>query len=226
MTDINEVAVALTAAQKQIETPKQDSINPHFKSKYAGLQSVLDAVIPALNAHDIALTQQTKWENERLLVVTKLIHKSGQYIESVYPVLPIQDTPQGYGSALTYARRYSLSAIVGVASEPDDDANEASKAPKNADQRFTDEIKKAFDAKEVPPPAARKKSAPVVINPPPDSPTFIDVIKAIEKAETLEDLDAAADLARTTPMDHLQKQMVREVGTKKRGVLTDEDIPQ
>lgn len=226
MTDINEVAVALTAAQKQIETPKQDSINPQFKSKYAGLQSVLDAVIPALNAHDIALTQQTKWENERLLVVTKLIHKSGQYIESVYPVLPIQDTPQGYGSALTYARRYSLSAIVGVASEPDDDANEASKALKNADQKFTDEIKKVFDAKEVPPPAARKKSAPVDINPPSDSPTFMDVIKAIEKAETLEDLDAAADLARTTPMDHLQKQMVREVGTKKRGVLTDEDIPQ
>lgn len=123
---INEIAAALAIAQSKMEAPKQDSVNPHFRSRYASLQSVLDAVLPALTDQNVAVVQETQLEGDTLFLRTRLIHKSGQYLEAAYPVTPQQRTPQGYGSALTYARRYSLSALVGVASEADDDGQAGS----------------------------------------------------------------------------------------------------
>jgi hypothetical protein len=122
---INELAAALSAAQGKITGALKDSANPFFKSKYADLASVWDACRAALSENGLAVIQTT--ENvtpEQIVVVTTLAHKSGQYIKGVLAMTPKDTSPQAYGSCLTYARRYALAAIVGVA-QIDDDANAA-----------------------------------------------------------------------------------------------------
>lgn len=122
---INELAAALAKAQAEIKNAVFNKINPHFKSKYADLASVRDAVTPALTKHGIAIVQATYDHEHILYVTTRLIHTSGQWVESAYPIINDTNKPQAMGSALSYARRYSLSAICNIASEEDDDANEA-----------------------------------------------------------------------------------------------------
>jgi ERF superfamily len=121
----NEIAKALSLAQGELKNAAFDSKNPHFGNRYASLSSVRDAVIPSLSKQGIALVQATDCVDGMWTVVTRLIHSSGQWIESVYPFN--LDKPQAMGSALSYARRYSLSAITGIASEEDDDGNEGQK---------------------------------------------------------------------------------------------------
>lgn len=127
-TQPTSIAEALAAAQLEITDPAKDSINPHFRSRYADLATVLKTVRPVLARHGIALVQSTQVEGERLVLVTRLMWR-GEEIESTYPVEPVKRDPQGYGSALTYARRYALQALVGVAADEDDDGNAASAAP-------------------------------------------------------------------------------------------------
>ena len=122
---INELAGALAKAQLAMKNATADADNPYFKSKYADLATVRDAVTPALAANGIAVVQLTSSENGHLIVHTRLMHSSGQWIESQYPIMNDTAKPQAMGSALTYARRYSLSAICGIASEKDDDGNAA-----------------------------------------------------------------------------------------------------
>lgn len=119
---INEIAKALAAAQSEMKAAKKDATNPFFKSGYATLESVSDACLPALNKHGIAVTQTTARLGDGSLVTleTTLIHSSGQWIGSVYPVHPTKNDPQSLGSAITYARRYSLAAIAGVTVSDDD----------------------------------------------------------------------------------------------------------
>lgn len=121
---INELADALSKAQAKIEGAKKDALNPHFKSKYADLASVWEAIREPLAANGLSIAQGTEFfgdaDNLHLVLCTRLLHKSGQWIESVIPVRPVKDDPQGMGSALTYARRYALSAMAGVAPEDDD----------------------------------------------------------------------------------------------------------
>lgn len=122
---INEIAAALAKAQAEIKNAAFNRTNPHFKSKYADLASVRDAVTPALAKNGIAVVQMTGEAEGRMIVSTRLIHASGQWLESCYPIINDTNKPQAMGSALSYARRYSLSAITNIASEEDDDANEA-----------------------------------------------------------------------------------------------------
>lgn len=119
---INEIAKALAAAQSEMKAAKKDAANPFFKSAYATLESVSDACLPALNKHGIAVTQTTARLGDGSLITleTTLIHSSGQWIGSVYPVHPTKNDPQSLGSAITYARRYSLAAIAGVTVSDDD----------------------------------------------------------------------------------------------------------
>jgi hypothetical protein len=122
---IKEIAAALAKAQGEIRGAVKDSTNPHFKSKYADLASVWDACRTALSKNGLAVFQTTETTADGIFLVTTLAHSSGEWMRGTFPVQPVQNTPQGLGSALTYARRYSLAAMVGVAPE-DDDGNAAS----------------------------------------------------------------------------------------------------
>lgn len=122
---INELATALSIAQGKITGALKDSANPFFKSKYADLASVWDACRTALSENGLAVIQTTESVSpETITVITTLAHKSGQWIRGVLTMTPKDGSPQAAGSCLTYARRYALAAIVGVA-QIDDDANAA-----------------------------------------------------------------------------------------------------
>lgn len=122
---IDALAAALAKAQSEMTNAAFNRTNPHFRSKYADLASIRDAVTPSLTKNGIAVVQLTEPSEGFLLVITRLIHSSGQWIESQYPIINDVNKPQAMGSALTYAKRYSLSAICNIASEEDDDGNAA-----------------------------------------------------------------------------------------------------
>ena len=119
---ISELAAALAAAQGMMENAIMNRVNPHFKSKYADLAAIFDAARKPLSANGLAIVQ-TIGDG---VLHTRLLHTSGQWIASEHP-LPMAGRPQEIGSALTYARRYSLSALIGIAADEDDDANAAQK---------------------------------------------------------------------------------------------------
>jgi hypothetical protein len=125
---INELAAALAKAQGQIEGAKKDSINPHFKNRYADLASVWDACREALTTNGLSVVQSAENCEAGYGVTTMLLHTSGQWMRGTLYLKPAKDDPQGAGSALTYARRYALAAMIGIAPE-DDDANAASQKP-------------------------------------------------------------------------------------------------
>jgi hypothetical protein len=129
MTTFNKVAAALVKAQKEFGPALKSSTNPHFKSRYADLAACVEAVVDALNNNGIALTQRVSPCDDGVTVETVFIHESGEVINCGQLHVPAaKQDPQGYGSALTYARRYSLMAACGIAPE-DDDANAASRRP-------------------------------------------------------------------------------------------------
>lgn len=127
---MKEIATALVKAQKAFGPALKTSTNPHFRSKYVDLSGCIEAVIDSLNNAGIALVQRTSEDSTGVTVETVFIHESGETLECGKLHVPAgKQDPQGYGSALTYARRYSLMAACGIAPE-DDDGNAASRAPR------------------------------------------------------------------------------------------------
>jgi hypothetical protein len=129
---IDKLAKALALAQAELESPAIDSTadTGKFKYRYASLSSVRNAVIPVLLRHGLAVLQSPGTSERGPTLTTLLMHESGQWLESDPLMIPVAAlTAQGYGSALTYARRYSLQAIAGVVAEEDDDAGAAVHAP-------------------------------------------------------------------------------------------------
>ena len=124
---INELAAALAKAQAEMKNAKLNKQNPHFKSRYADLAEIRDTVTPALSKNNIAVVHGTDAAESGIHVVTRLIHSSGQWIESRFPIA--YDKPQTMGSAITYGRRYNLSAITNISADDDDDANAANDKP-------------------------------------------------------------------------------------------------
>lgn len=124
---ITTIMPALIKAQGDFAPAVKAKVNPHFKSKYVPLDAVLDAIAEPLRNNGIAILQQTDVVDAQTILVTRLVHSSGEWIAGRYPVHPVKADPQGEGSALTYARRYALMALVGIAPE-DDDGNAAVKA--------------------------------------------------------------------------------------------------
>jgi hypothetical protein len=129
---IAKIADALAKAQIEMgrvvkdKTAKvQTKAGGSYSFDYADLASVLDVVKPALAKHGIAVVQAAALEGDKVNVETRLLHSSGEWIESALAVKPEDIAPQKIGSAITYARRYALSCMVGVASEEDDDGNAA-----------------------------------------------------------------------------------------------------
>ena len=124
----SKLAAAFVKAQQAFGPALKTATNPAFKSKYADLSACIEAVIDALHANGIALTQRAVQCESGVTITTVLIHESGESMDSGPLHVPAaKQDPQGYGSALTYARRYSLMAACGIAPE-DDDGNAAVKA--------------------------------------------------------------------------------------------------
>ncbi|WAE41325.1 ERF family protein [Staphylococcus pasteuri] len=125
---ITELNKALANFHKEVKQPMKDANNPFFKSKYVPLENVVEAIDDVASKHGLTYSQYpVTTENGLVGISTILLHESGEFIE--FPpatTKPDKNTPQGVGSALTYMRRYSLSAVFGITSDQDDDGNEAS----------------------------------------------------------------------------------------------------
>jgi hypothetical protein len=129
---IGELAKALAAAQGEMTSASKDATNPHFKSRYATLASVWDAIRGPLSRNGLSIIQvpQKASTAGHVAIYSKLLHSSGQWEDSLFE-MPIPDklTPQAMGSAITYAKRYALLGLAGIAPDDDDDGNAASVTP-------------------------------------------------------------------------------------------------
>ena len=116
---------ALAKAQAEMTNAPLNKINPHFKSRYADLAGIRDTVMPALTKHGLSVVQLIKRDEMGAYLQTVLMHTSGESIASEHPINADPSQPQKFGSALTYARRYSLSAMCCISADEDDDGNAA-----------------------------------------------------------------------------------------------------
>jgi hypothetical protein len=124
---IENISKAIIALNAELSNPKNTADNPFFKSKYAPLNEILNEVRPLLSKHGLAIIQNTMSIEDRIGIQTVIIHSSGESIASDILLLKAdKDTAQGQGSAITYGRRYQVSAMLSIASEDDDDGNHAS----------------------------------------------------------------------------------------------------
>ena len=123
---IAKLTEALVAAQSEYNLLLKESDNPFFKSKYADLAACIDAVRPALQKNGLAVSQLTDVLNDKPVLTSMLMHVSGEWIAGSYPIVASKQDPQGFGAGITYARRFSLCGLLGIAAE-DDDGNTASK---------------------------------------------------------------------------------------------------
>jgi len=137
---INNLAAALVAMQGETEHANYDKTNPHFKSKYASLAEVIDVIKAPLAKHGLSVLALPGYQVDvGYLLTTRLIHASGEWIETEMKLNPTKDDPQGLGSAITYMRRYTLPGIGLYASEEDDDGNAASRPAKSPAPAMTPE---------------------------------------------------------------------------------------
>jgi hypothetical protein len=127
MKSINQ---ALVKFQSQLRPVSKDSENPFFKSSYADLSSILQAVMPILSGNGLAVSQPMRVDGDKTILITKLIHESGEELVSEM-ILPHNSDPQKYGSLITYYKRYQLQAILGVSTKDEDDDGNSVSMPKN-----------------------------------------------------------------------------------------------
>jgi len=156
VSEINKQKIAyskaLVAAVGELSNVAKTAANPYFKSKYAPLDAIIDATRPILKKHGLAVIQQPLFEEGTAGVETTILHEGG-YCSTSTLFLPLKDqSPQGVGSAITYARRYALAAVLGIASEDDDDGNVSTGLHKKEEARPA--VAKIMDKKdEAPRPA-------------------------------------------------------------------------
>ena len=136
--EINEIVKALVKVQAEIKNPKKEANNPFFKSKYSTLDSVIETYKELCSKNDLVVMENpvskvTESGKSLIGVEILLMHSSGQFINfDPYLLSPVKNDPQGVGSSITYARRYTLSSVFNIASEDDDDGNSASGNVKHA----------------------------------------------------------------------------------------------
>ena len=133
---VKSLAASLSKFQEEVKNPANTADNPFFKSKYAPLSDILNNVRPLLSKNGLSILQAPSGDGENIIITTMLLHTSGEYIE-FDPLILKADKPtaQGAGSAITYARRYAISAILGISSEDDDDGNHAENINKEASKK-------------------------------------------------------------------------------------------
>jgi len=134
---IAKLAGALSAAQRELQPAVKDSTNPAFRSKYADLGAVWDACREAITNHGLSVAQlPTTVDAGYVALETVLMHESGEWISSTVQTKLVKDDPQGVGSALTYLRRYALSAMIGIVADEDDDGHAASTGPRQQNRQL------------------------------------------------------------------------------------------
>jgi hypothetical protein len=181
------LCAALVAAQGGLKPIAKDGKNPAFRSRYATLDGIMETVRPALAAHGLAVVQGVvhpeTGEGGRLvgiMVETRLIHTSGEWLASVVPVPVAKGDAHGLGSALSYGRRYGLSALLALSTDEDDDGNAAAKAPPAKPQ--------AKPAPAAPAPGQRLHDR-VPTTPPPEAMTLAKAETVELKGQRLADMD-------------------------------------
>lgn len=122
---IASLSAALAKAQSEIENASKNAANPHFRSRYADLAEILNTVRPVLSANGLSVIQSPSYADGVASVTTRMMHSSGEWVESTASAPVSKPDAQGIGSATTYLRRYALAGFAGIAQE-DDDANAAS----------------------------------------------------------------------------------------------------
>jgi len=141
---------AFGKAQSSIKFAVENATNPHLKNRYADLSAVIDAIKPALANQQIAFVQMPESSDDgKLHLTTRLMHISGEYIESTASCPLPKNDPQGFGSALTYLRRYSLSAICGLYADDDDGQGAQINAPSINIDELVKTLKSATSLKEL-----------------------------------------------------------------------------
>jgi hypothetical protein len=133
--NIADLAASLAKAQSEMGAVHKDQDNPYFRSKFAGLSTVWEAVKPALTKNGLSIVQMPGSDERGYFVQTQLLHSSGQWIRSTTYMKPAKEDPQGIGSLISYARRYALQAMVMAC--PDDDDGEAAMG-RNSPQKPTE----------------------------------------------------------------------------------------
>lgn len=123
---MKEISKALVKFQSELKPAGKDAVNPFFKSNYLTLSGIIDHVMPILSSNGLAIIQPMKIQDGMTVLITRLIHVSGESIESEM-ILPGHNDPQKHGSLITYYKRYQLQALLGIStSEEDDDGNSVS----------------------------------------------------------------------------------------------------
>lgn len=122
---IVELSIALAKAQAELPAAPKDKVNPHFRSRYTDINTLIETARPVLAKHGLSVVQTFEPSDSGLLITTTLLHLSGQYIGGTMALPLEKNTPQGIGSAATYGRRYGLAAILGMVSDEDDDGEAA-----------------------------------------------------------------------------------------------------
>lgn len=136
---IANLAKALSQAQNEFEGAKTDSTNPHYRSKYADIHSIINATRAPLSKYELSLVQHPEHENGVDYLMTILLHSSGEWIQSKAKMNPTKQDPQGIGAAITYFRRYCQAAMLNVAQEDDDgNSNRSDSSAPPADDSSND----------------------------------------------------------------------------------------
>ena len=128
MSDIDQLAAALVAAQAEFSAIPKTALNPFFASRYADLASVVKAAQPILAKHGLAVSQHPTVLDGEPALTTYLMHSSGQVLSSTMRLCAAKNDPQGQGAAITYARRFAYQAVLGLVADDDDDGNKATQA--------------------------------------------------------------------------------------------------
>lgn len=139
---ISNIGLALVEFHKQVKTIKTNTVNPYFNSKYASMSNILSIVTPTLNECGLSIVQMVDSENT---LTTILLHESGEYIGSKMNMMPVKNDPQAQGSAITYARRYAVGAILSLNIDEDDDGNTATHTEKPTQQTVQYDSEKQKD---------------------------------------------------------------------------------
>lgn len=125
--NLDQLAKALSEAQKEMPVVAKEKLNPFFKSNYADLSAVVQTCSPIITKHGLSVSQFPDFDGEHDLLTTRLLHESGQWLEASMRLIPVKQDPQSQGSAISYARRYAYCACLGVVADEDDDGNAASR---------------------------------------------------------------------------------------------------
>lgn len=147
---IANLAKSLALAQKEIKPAHFDATNPHFRNRYATLASVYEACRTPLAKNGLSVIQGVTDFEGHTYLETMLVHESGEYITSGTKLIVDKESMQGLGSAITYARRYALAAMIGVVADEDDDGNQASQNPPRQTDRPKVEVKAPVKAAPAP----------------------------------------------------------------------------